>query len=700
MGTKISKESINLRFNILTLFIYLVGVILLVQLFNLQIINGESYREQSNTRLSRESKIEAARGSILDRTGTALATSDMGFDIQLYKTKVDTEVLNDTLLNLTNLLEENSISYTDTFPIKIDPFEFTISNDTLTKWKDKYKIDEDATAEQAFYEFKDKYDISTDNIKEIRQIIAIRYAITTNGYSSTKSLNIAKNVSRDVIAKLSEKSSDYPGIDIVTTSQRSYTSGSLASHILGYIGVISSKEYEQNKDNYSSDDMIGKTGIEYVFEEYLKGKNGIKQVDMAVDGTVTAEYTTEEAEAGANVILTIDSTLQKVTEQSLKANIDKINSGGFSIQYNATGGSVVVINVKTGEILAMASYPDFEPQKFVNGISSTDWNNYVNDTRYPLLNKAIQSSYAPGSIFKMVTATAALESGVIGINDKVNDVGVYDYYDYHPKCWYYTEYHRGHGYLNVSDAIKHSCNYYFYEVANRMGIDTIEKYARYYGLGDKTGVELPSETTGVLASKTNKKTLTGEEWQGGETLSAAIGQSLNSFSPMQMAKYIGIVANGGELINPTIVKSVVKPDGTTIANSELENYVNNKLGITNSNQTSDIKLNQENLKAILEGMRSVTNETGGTAYSIFKNFNIEVGGKTGSAEAGSNVNAWFAGFAPFNNPEIAVVVMVENGGHGYYTAEVARDIMAQYFGMNANTIYEDLTAKSYTESVR
>lgn len=700
MSTKISKESINLRFNIMTLFIYLVGAILLLQLFNLQIINGEKYQEQSNTRLSRESKIEAARGSILDRTGTALATSEMGFDIQLYKTKLDTDTLNNTLLNLTNLLIENNVSYVDTFPISIDPFQFTISDNDLVKWEKKYNIDEDSTAEEVFYKFKNKYNIKNDDIKEVRQILAIRYAITTNGYSSTKSISIAKNVSRDVIAKISEKSSDYPGIDIATTSNRSYTSGNLASHILGYIGVISSKEYEDNKDTYDSNDMIGKSGVEYVFEDYLKGKNGAKEVDMSVDGTVTGEYITKEAEAGNNVILTIDATLQKVAEQALEANIEKIKTGGFSERFNATGGSVIVMNVKTGEILALASNPDFDPGKFVNGISSTDWNNYVNDQNYPLLNKAIQSAYAPGSIFKMVTASAGLETGAINIDTKINDVGVYNYYDYHPKCWYYTQYHVGHGWQNVSDAIKNSCNYFFYEVGNRVGIDELNKYAKYYGLGVKTGVQLPSETAGTLASRETKKQLTGQEWQGGETLSAAIGQSYNSFSPIQIARYISMVANGGEAIKPSVVKSVVKSDGTSVSNSELETYVNNKLGLSSDNSITNLNLNPSNLKAILEGMRSVTSDTGGTAYNMFKGFNIEVGGKTGSAEAGTNVNAWFTGFAPFDDPEIAVVVMVENGGHGSYTAEVARDIMAQYFGMNSNTINEDLTAKPYTESVR
>ena len=356
------------------------------------------------------------------------------------------------------------------------------------------------------------------------------------------------------------------------------------------------------------------------------------------------------------------------------------------------------MNVKTGEILAMASYPTYNPQLFVNGISQEDWNSY-NVPEKPLLNRTIQENYAPGSIFKMVTAIAGLKSGTITTKTKFNDTGVYPKYT-NPVCWLWTNSHRGHGYLNVSDAIKHSCNYFFYEVSDRMGIDELEKYARYFGFGNKTGVELPNETKGVLASRSEKARITdGEIWFPGETLSAAIGQSYNSFSPLQITKYISQVANGGKQINVSIVKNVIRPDGSEVPRSEIDKNINEKLGITKE-EMEDLNMSEEHWKAVLEGMRSVTSETGGTAYGVFKNFNIEVGGKTGSAQAGNKVNAWFAGFAPFDDPEIAVVVMVENGGHGSYTAEVVRDIIAQYYGMNASQIIEDMSAMPYVEQIR
>lgn len=704
MAKGINKRNINFRYNTMTIITYAIGVILLIQLFNLQIVHGTEYREQSNTRLTRESTLEAARGEILDRSGNVLVSSDQKFNLELYKSKIDSETLNETILKIVNLLEKYQISYTDSFPIKIEPFEYTISDENLKAWKKSNDIEEQETAENAFYIFKDKYKINNENVSEVRKIIAIRYAITKEGYSSTKSLTIAKDIPRELVAEFSENGDNYPGINIAVQPVRKYKEGNLASHILGYATKIGQEEYQQKKDIYGQNDIIGKTGIEYIFEDYLRGKKGVKQIDMTVDGAITAEVVEKEAIAGSSVILTIDSKLQKVTEDALAANIEKIKAGGFGKVYNATGGSAVVMNVKTGEVLALASYPDYNPQSFANGISSEEWAGYRDNTSHPLLNKAIQSAYAPGSTFKMVTAIAGLESGNITLTEKINDLGQYVKYGEKRDCWYYTDYGRGHGWLNVIGAIEKSCNYFFYETADRMGIDVLDKYAKYFGLGDKTGIELPGESQGTLASKEYVKSINGT-WNPGDTINASIGQGYNRFTPLQMARYISMIANGGNKINVNIVKSIQNADGTQVSTDEIREFVNNKLGLT-SEKKDDITLNNEFLEAVKQGMKSVTSDESGTAYVRFKNFNIEVGGKTGSAEAGQDsngnnlVNAWFAGFAPYNDPEIAVVVMVENGGHGNYTAEAVRDIMAEYFGMNTQNVTEDMRAIAYTESIR
>lgn len=547
--TKIKSEleNLNFRFNILSVIVYIIGVIILISLFNLQIINGQEYREDSNTRLSRESTIEAARGSILDRSGNTLVSTDMSFSLEMYKTKVEDEQLNNSILLMTKILESNGDTYLDTFPISINPFQYNFASDEqLAKWKDTYKIPETASAEEAFYLMRDKYQIKTDDIGDIRRILAIRYGVTTTGYSATKSIEISESISRQSAVQLQERSEELTGVNIVIEPIRKYYVGNMASHILGYMGRISGPDEEELKENgdtyeYNPNDKIGKTGIEKVFEEYLRGEDGVKQIDMSVDGTMTGEYTSKEAIGGADVILTIDSNLQKITENALTANIQKIKSGGFSQRYDAKGGAVVVTNVNTGEILAMASYPDYEPALFYNGISQGKYDEYRNNPLTPLHNRTIQSPYAPGSTFKMITAIAALETGVTTTTERINDNGPYPA-AHHPRCWYYKEYGKGHGYLNVSGAIEKSCNFFFYEVSNRMGIDNLEKYARYFGLGQKTGVELYNERTGTVANRAITESK-GTSWMVGDTLVAAIGQGYNNFTPVQMAKYISMVAN-------------------------------------------------------------------------------------------------------------------------------------------------------------
>lgn len=684
------KEKNNrIRYNIITILVYLIGIVLLAQLFNLQIIHGAEYRETSNVRLTRESVLKADRGNIKDNTGTLLAGVEAQNTIVLYKTKVSNQVLNDTILRLINLLSQNGDKYVDNFLMDVNPYRFKLTEEeSQKKWKKANNINEDATAEETFNYFKNKYEITTDNVEDARKIMAIRYEISYQGYSNTKSIQIAQNISRNTLLEIKERNSDFPGVEITEEPKRVYPLGNTASHIIGRIGRIEEEELKGNEDTYDQNDIIGKSGIEYVFEEFLKGKNGVKQIDMDVEGTITNEYIAKEAVAGNDVILTIDSKLQATAEQAIKNNIERIANGAFGKASPADAGVAVVLNVKTGEVLAMASNPDYDPSAFVNGIDENTWNYYINGDTKPLENKAISAMYSPGSTYKMVTALAGLETGAITTTDKIRDTGIYRKYNSSWKCWKIS----GHGYLDVSNAIERSCNYFFYELGDRVGIDTLAKYSYYLGLGHKTGIELKGEISGVLASNEIAKQ-ENRVWNPGETISAAIGQSYNTFTPIQMAKYVAMVANRGKKLDVTIVKSIIRPDGSEIPRNEYESKVSEKLGLTPDN-TEEMSFNEANIQAILEGMRGVTSESGGTAYSTFRDFDIEVGGKTGSAQTGveGKTNAWFVGFAPFDNPEIAIVVFVRNGGSGGYTAEVARDIIAQYFGMNTSQVYEDMQA--------
>ena len=689
MGTK--KEN-KLRYNILIAIVYIIGIVLLLQLFNLQIVHGQEYREESNTRLTRETTIKAARGNILDSSGEKLVSTKMVYNVEIYKTKVDTQTLNNALLLLAHTLEQNGDSYVDSFPISVDPFAFK-NEETAQSFKEANKLDTSYDAEACFKYFKEKYEVNIDDVQDARRVIALRYEIEKDGYSNTKSVELASNISNSSLAKINEMSSSFPGISTTAEPTLYYPYGLLASHILGYVGPISEDELEANPEEYDQNDITGKTGIEQVLEKYLRGTDGVKQIDMSVDGVVTDEYVAQEAVAGADVMLTIDSDLQKVTEDALANNIKMMQDGELSGAKTAKEGAAVVLNVKTGEILAMASYPNYDPSLFIDGISTENWNNYLNAEDHPLMNKAISSISPPGSTFKMVTAIAGLESGAIDLNTRINDTGVYRYYrDYQPRCWKSG----GHGWLNVTKAIEVSCNYFFYETGRRTGIDRLAQVATAFGLGQKTGIELPGEEAGVLASRE-----TMDPWVDGYTIQAAIGQLNNAFTPLQMAKYTAMLANGGKNIDLTIVKSIAKADGTEVSRDEINSYVSEKLGVS-GNSGSDISISEENYQAIKEGMRGVTSDGSGTAYSYFRDFDIEVGGKTGSATTDTNHNAdaWFVGFAPFDDPEIAVAVYVKNGQHGSYTAPTAREIFAQYLGMNSASVTEDMTASSYMQTVR
>lgn len=692
---KSSSSGEKVRYNIMTAITYIVGIILLIQLFNLQIIHGAEYRETSNSRLTRESTVKAARGSIKDRTGVDLVSTDTGYSVEIYSTKVDDAGLNSSIQKFIEILEANEDKFVDNLPITVNPFAFTEESEEEQKnWKRNNDIDENYSAEQVFYHLKDEYKITTEDVEMTRKIMAVRYEITRNGYSTTRSVTIAKDISDVSAVQLREQNASLAGMNVVTEPTVSYKSENLASHVLGYVGAISEEEYETRKDTYRNDDIIGKSGVQKVFEEYLKGTDGVKQVDMTVDGAITNEYISDEAVAGSDLVLTIDANLQKVAEDALEQNIKDIVAGKYGGEkHDADAGAVVVMNVKTGEVLAMASYPDYNPEKFSEEYSNDDTGRYT--------NRAISSEQPPGSTFKMAVATAALAEGKITPTTRINDTGVYPY-GHHPACWYYNTYRTGHGYLNVTQAIKYSCNYFFYEMGYRLGIDKIAEYAQKYGLGKRTGIELEGEASGTVASTAYAESQ-GYDWYLSDTLSAAIGQSFNNFTPIQMARYISMLANGGKAVDVSIVKSIIRADGSEVSQEEIDNFVNGKLGTEDTN-VEDIEISEENLDVIREGMRGVTSEAGGTAYSTFADFDMDIAGKTGSAQVvvdgKEEAHGWFAGFAPYDDPEIAVVVLIEKASSGGYTAATAKAIMEEYFGMNSEEVTEDKAAESGAQTVR
>ena len=512
----------NVRYNILTILVYVIGLIMIIQLFNLQIVHGEEYLEQSSLRLTRENKIKAARGNIRDCNGNILAGTTVRYSLEIYRSKIEEDVLNDTILRTINVLEKNNDKYNNEFPIEEITKQYKYDEEKMKSIFKKNKLHENTSAEQFLDYYVKKYNLQNYSQEEALKIIAVRYGITEKGYSSMRGYEISPNISETSIAEIEERAQEFPGITIDYIPVREYKYGSLLSHVLGYVGKIDSDEYKTNI-GYSLNDYIGKTGIEYVCEKYLKGIDGLKQTDMSVDGSITGEYITKGAVQGNDVILTIDAKVQQATEDSLKNTIAKINTGEFGEAREVNAGCAVVINVKTGEVISMYSYPDFEPQLFVEGISTDKWNEYTSENTRALLNRAIQTAYAPGSIFKMVPAIAGLETNKITIDERINCAGIYPK-GHNPKCWYYSTYGSGHGDLTVSQAIQKSCNCYFYEVGTRIGIETLEEYATYFGLGQKTNIELVGEISGSLAGKKLYEKI-GETWYYGNTLSAVIRSS-------------------------------------------------------------------------------------------------------------------------------------------------------------------------------
>lgn len=687
-----------MRIFILNLIMVLGGVILVAQLFNLQIVQGSSYRAQSEKRVLRQTTVSAPRGEMLDRHGAILATNRDGYNVLIYKQSMSTKERNEFILRLAKLLKSKNAVYRDTFPISVldDELTFEFDSDAAEKrWKKNNKFSENVTCEEVINSYIKKYELGNYPIEDARTIIGIRYELDRVGYSSLKPYELATDVSMEVVAELEERESEFPGVSVEIQPIRTYPNNNLASHILGYIGKISSDKYEELKDEgYSNDDNIGKDGVESLMERFLRGKNSLQKVEISASG----KYKNTESidgQVGAQVYLTIDAKLQKVAEEALATTIYNIANGKYTDgSSEAQSGAVVAIDVKSGEILAMASYPDYDPNLFVKGISNENWKK-LNTSTKPMFNRNIMGLYSPGSIFKMVVAVAALEEGAINPSTTYLDEGVYTKYKSpQPKCWIWSSSGRTHGEVNVSGAIKTSCNYFFYKVSELIGIDTIEKYTKAFGLGSRTGIELPGEKEGIVAGRTYKEGKLHQEWLVGETLSAAIGQSYHSFTPVQIAKYAAILANGGKKVTPHIIKNVITSDGRSLTREEIQAYVSNELNYDYSNEEGHLNISQKTLDAVYEGMESVTGDAGGTAYNTFKNFPIKVAGKTGSVQvSGSKAdNAWFIGFAPYDDPEIAICALVEHGVHGTYTAPIIVSILEEYFGLKEEIGNIDINA--------
>ena len=654
-----------MRYRVLYFIIAFCCFMSFTRLVDLQLVRGDEYKQMSHERIVKTTAVAAPRGEILDRNGKPLVNNKTGFTIELHYIKGRKEPeLNALISALCTLLEANGKKVLFSFPVS-EENHFTLSDDDILTWKKDKNFSEIATVEEVLSYYSKQYKVDdTYTPFQKRDIIGVRYEMERTGFSANTPYVFAEDIGEGLMAKIKEKNNQYPGVVVSAAPVRQYVQGSAAAHILGRTGKIYKEEYEELKDqNYSMSDMIGKQGIEKCFEQYLRGTDGISGVEQSIDGRRVKLVESVVPKPGNNVVLTLDSKLQKTAEQALADTVSMIkSSSGAGPGYDAESGALAAIDVNTGDILALASYPSYDPQYF-----NENYEVLSHDKNLPMFNRAIGGAYEPGSTFKMLTAIAALEEGVITPNDFIEDRGIYEYYDdYQPACWIFRSKHVTHGYQNVSEAIENSCNYFFYDVGRRTGIENIDKYARLAGLGESTGIELSAEENkGRLASPESREK-NGGVWNPGDTLQTAIGQSDNMFTPLQMANYLATIVNGGKRYKAHLVKNVRSPENGKLLYEAKPEIVDR------------IDMKPENYRAVMEGMRNVVEL--GTASNVFEGFNISAGGKTGTAEvSGGSDNAIFVGFAPFDNPSIAVCAVIEHGAHGASAGYAVRAVLEEYF---------------------
>ena len=636
-----------------------------VVLYDAQILHGGENRAKSISSNAASETVTASRGIITDRNGKVLVSNRLAYTLVFDRSGFDDDAaLNAAILRLVQLCEETGTGWNDTLPIgRVGNF-LRYSNarsETFDKFIEKNDLTSGASGRQLLSELRELYHVDESlSEREARLIVGVRYEL-----HSRDSYTFAEDVSTEVLSLITD--GRYEGVTIRTASARVYNTA-LAAHILGTIGPIWQEEWSSNEDTgyvgyadkgYSMNDLVGKDGVEKAFESYLRGTDGRRLITTDETGKITGELYTREPQPGGTVALTLDIDLQADVEAALAETI----SGMIDKDSNERGGAAAVVSVGTGEVLALASYPTYDLSTF-----NEDYDELVNDQRLPMFNRATQGIYAPGSTFKMVTAVAALESGIITPSSIIQDRGIYTYYkDPQPMCWIYSQTGSTHGRINVSQAITDSCNYFFYEVGRLTGIRTLDSYASQFGLGQSTGIEI-GDSSGVLASPEWAESH-DQEWTDGQTITAAIGQSYSLFTPLQLAEYCATIANGGTRHSASILKTVRSYDG-----SEL--IYENEAEVLSTVETSDY-----NWAAVQKGMYLVANDRAGSAYETFGDYGVKVAAKTGTAQLGDNQvnNAIFICYAPYDNPKVAVAVVVEHGSAGASIASIARDFLDAYF---------------------
>lgn len=661
-----NKKEKDPRITVLCLILAVILVGYSVRLFHWQILNRDKYITESLATTATYTPLQAARGEILDCYGRTFATNQEAYNLVFNKIYLPDDRLNDTILTLTALLSKTKEPWIDNAPITAKaPFAFTDdANITPATMIEELGLAHYATMQNCWDAMVEQFELQPYSDQQKRLIMGVRLTMLVADYADTIPYTFAEDLSLDTITKVEEASGSLPGVETSVVTTRKYVTGTIAPHIIGTIGPIYSEEWDELKDKgYSYSDMVGKSGIEQYAESYLRGTEGQLKTIRDTNGTVLSSQVVKQPVAGNSVMLTIDRNIQSVAQQSLEELIHNLNASNLADSRHANAGSIVVMNVNTGAVLAAVTYPSYDEETY-----KKHYNTLLNDPGRPLFNRAFSGMYAPGSTFKPATASIALQENKVTSSETIFCSRTYRYYeDYQPTCMDY------HGSLNVNGALQVSCNYYFYELGRRLGIDVLNKYCKRYGLGVETGIEL-NEATGVLAGEEHRASINAY-WNAGDTLQAAIGQSDNAFTPLQLAVYGATLANGGTRYKAHLIDEVRNYDLTEV------------LMQTKTEALSHTGISAEVHDIVKRGMLSVTTE--GTVSKLFLDYPIQVGGKTGTAtvyDGGVEYsNGVFIAFAPYEKPEIVVATVVEKGGFGSGCAQPTRDILDAYFFYQGET---------------
>ncbi len=660
------------------------------RLIFLQLVNGDSFTAQATNTTDYKFTVTAARGDIVDSKGERIASSTTAYNVVLNKLLMGDEDLDTMLQKVVGLLGKNGESWNDSLligqPDAAGHYEFTAASDNATEqkalaaMKDNLGLQQYATADDVMEKLVEDYDLADFSLYWQRVLSGIHYEMQLQAFSNVNNFVMAENVSEATVATIKENSLSLPGVEIVETSTRSYEQGTVLPHVLGRVGKITAEKWKVTDENgqvtyplkekgYNMNDIIGISGLESAYEDELRGKDGVETITRNSDGVIVNTALTTVPEPGHTVQLTIDSEFQKAVDQALAKNVEWIkNTYADSKQANA--GAVVVIDVKTGGVLAASNYPSFDQNLY-----AAQYNEYSADENMPLFNRALQGLYTPGSTYKPSVAVAGLDTGLLNRNSTVNCTRVYTYYkDYRPRC---AQHGHGNGPIDVINAIKWSCNIFFYDVGRRLTSDVYDAYAYKLGLGQRTGVEV-SEALGHLTTKNDSNYTESLDIQ------AAIGQGNTAVTPIQLATYAATLANRGTRYRTHFVKAILDSNtGETLEETQPEvmDVVEDK------GETFDL---------VREGMKGVAQ-----TIPALAGYPYTIACKTGSPQrsegyyVGSTykhyTNAAMIAYGPAEDPEIAIGVVVEYGGAGARTGQLVADIFNAYYAMKDGTLTVDDT---------